>query len=98
MIRRGLIMNGDNSQRSIDIRTATVNDVKAIEVLIQESFAKIGRDHYSIRQIHKAVSELGRIDEKLLSDGTLYVATSGRDIVGCGGSGFEVFAAVFHGV
>lgn len=69
----------------VGMRRAKLVDIPILNSLIQQSFTSAAEGHYTPRQIESALHSFGRVDEHLIEEGTLYVATSGGEIVGLGG-------------
>ena len=69
----------------VGMRRAKMVDVPILKTLIEESFRAAANGHYTPRQIENALQSIARVDEALIEGGTLYIATSGGEIVGLGG-------------
>lgn len=69
----------------VGMRRAKLVDIPVLKSLIEQSLEAAGEGHYTPRQIESALAAIGRVDEHLIEDGTLYAATSGGEIVGIGG-------------
>jgi N-acetylglutamate synthase-like GNAT family acetyltransferase len=70
---------------NLTIRLATEADIPAIRALIRESVRGLSSPFYSSRQIASALAHVFGVDSQLISDGTYYVASTERQIVGAGG-------------
>ncbi len=70
---------------TVGMRHAKVVDIPALETLIAQCFQKAAEGHYTPRQIESALASIARVDSKLIEEGRVHVATSGREIVGVGG-------------
>jgi GNAT superfamily N-acetyltransferase len=68
-----------------EIRTATLEDVAAIESLIAHSAHELSTGDYSREQVDGALRGAFGVDTQLLRDGTYFVACCGGELVGCGG-------------
>lgn len=67
-------------------RKATLDDCKAIEILIAESVRGLSLDEYDERQIEFSIKTVFGIDTELIEDETYFIAeTKSGKIVGCGG-------------
>jgi N-acetylglutamate synthase-like GNAT family acetyltransferase len=69
----------------INIRKAELKDCAEIGQLIAESARRLGKCHYSEKEIEAALRGAWGLDTQLIRDGTYYVALAGNTIVGCGG-------------
>jgi len=67
------------------LRLATIDDIPALEPLIQLSVRKLQAATYSPSQIEAALGTVFGVDTQLIHDGSYYVAQAGEAIVGCGG-------------
>jgi GNAT superfamily N-acetyltransferase len=70
---------------TFQIRVATERDIPDISRLIPLSVRGLSSGHYSEHQIDSALQWVYGADPQLIADGTYYVATSGNQLVGCGG-------------
>jgi GNAT superfamily N-acetyltransferase len=66
------------------IRTATLEDVPALQVLIPLSARNL-RSGYSSEQVEAALGHALGVDTQLIKDGTYFVVEAGSVLVGCGG-------------
>ena len=69
----------------VNIRSATPNDLQALDRLIPRSVRELSRGYYSDQQIESAIRYVFGVDSQLIADGTYYVAVDEDEIVGCGG-------------
>src|SRR5262245_45214797 len=69
----------------VNIRSATSNDLPALDRLIPLSARELSRGYYSDQQIESAIRYVFGVDSQLIADGTYYVAVDADEIVGCGG-------------
>ena len=69
----------------ISIRRALPADFAAITTVQRLSLRTLARAAYTGRQIESFLRHVPTLEPYLIEDGTYYVATSGDDIVGCGG-------------
>lgn len=67
------------------IRLATLEDVPALEELIQASVSILSAEFYTSRQIASALSHIFGVDTQLILDGTYFVVATDAQIVGSGG-------------
>lgn len=74
-------------KREFVIRAAARADVPVIAEVMRGSLRELGPAVYSPRQVASAVEHVGRPDERLIDDGTYFVAVAVADgaIAGCGG-------------
>ena len=70
---------------SVSIRSATPDDIPALERLIPTSARALSRGYYSEQEIESAIRYVFGVDSQLIVDRTYYVAALGDKIVGCGG-------------
>ncbi len=80
---------------TFQIRVATERDIPYISRLIPLSVRALSADVYTDRQIESALTWIYVFDRHLIADGTYYVATSGNQLVGCGG--WSQRAALYRG-
>lgn len=69
----------------IHIRRAGRADREWLLALQEISLHEFGRAQYDERDISAFIATIGTMDERTIGDGTLFVATHDRTIVGCGG-------------
>jgi N-acetylglutamate synthase-like GNAT family acetyltransferase len=69
----------------IHIRTATLDDVPALQQLIPLSARELSKNYYTRQQIDSANKFIFGVDTQLIADQTYYVAQAAEQIVGCGG-------------
>ena len=67
------------------LRKATTADAAAIERVMKESIAALGRATYDAQQLASAVEYIARPDPQLIADQTYFVVFDGEEMVGCGG-------------
>lgn len=67
------------------IRTAALDDVPALQRLIEQSARALSRGDYSEEQIAAALGTSWGVDTDLIRDQTYFVVESGGNIVACGG-------------
>ena len=70
---------------AISLRHATADDIPALEALIEASVRGVGARHYSAVQIEQSLDHLFGVDQRLIDDGTYYVAEAEETLVGSGG-------------
>jgi GNAT superfamily N-acetyltransferase len=78
-------MTGNDPSASWTLRLATAHDVAALDALIALSARTLQAGCYTPQQIEGALGTVFGVDTQLIADGTYYVATAGKRIVGCGG-------------
>lgn len=67
------------------IRLATIEDVPALQALIQGSVGVLGAQYYTSKQIAGALLHIFGVDTQLILDQTYFVAEVEGDIAGSGG-------------
>jgi GNAT superfamily N-acetyltransferase len=67
------------------LRTATPEDVPALERLIALSARGLSKLDYTSAQIEAAIGTAWGVDSQLIADGTYFVVEAGDRVVGCGG-------------
>lgn len=67
------------------LRLATMDDVPALETLIPLSVRTLQVGCYSAAQREAALGTIFGVDRQLIADGTYFVVTTEKQIVGCGG-------------
>ena len=67
------------------MRTATLEDVPALQALIAESARGLRADYYTSEQVEAALGTALGVDTQLIRDGTYFVAEAQGQIVACGG-------------
>lgn len=70
---------------TVQLRTAMITEIPALEVLIAASVRGLSVDFYSPEQIESALIHVFGVDSQLIADGTYFVAELDEQIVGCGG-------------
>lgn len=70
---------------NLDFRSATRDDIPALEDLIRQSALRLGAADYTIEQIEGALRGALGVDTQLIDDGTYFVAAIGDRLVACGG-------------
>jgi GNAT superfamily N-acetyltransferase len=69
----------------LHLRPARVDEVPALNELIQDSARALSRGFYSPVEIEAAVRHVFGVDTSLIEDGTYYVVESEGELAGCGG-------------
>lgn len=67
------------------LRTATADDIPALEALIPLAVRGLSAPFYTGPQIERAVAHVFGVDRQLIADETYYVAEIDGEIAGCGG-------------
>jgi GNAT superfamily N-acetyltransferase len=67
------------------LRTASLDDRRAIDVLMKESASAHFPRYYGEPECASAVRYIAQVDPQLLEDGTYYVLEANKEIVACGG-------------
>ncbi len=70
---------------AFSLRSATADDIDALEVLIPLSVRVLHAPYYSADQMEAALGPVFGVDRQLIADGTYYVVEHSGQIVGCGG-------------
>jgi GNAT superfamily N-acetyltransferase len=70
---------------AFDIRRVTRADRDWLLALQEVSLHELARAHYDEDTIASFVASVGTMDERLIGDGTLFVAVRGATLIGCGG-------------
>ena len=82
-------MAKDPSREQFTIRTAVLEDIRALGILIPESVRALQAGSYTAEQIEGALGTVFGVDTQLIRDGTYFVAEADSEadskIVGCGG-------------
>ncbi len=68
----------------VSLRTATLEDIPALEALITESVMVL-QPEYTHEQRVAALGSVFGVDRRMIADGTYFAATVDAAIVGCGG-------------
>ncbi|MDR3698243.1 MAG: GNAT family N-acetyltransferase [Candidatus Sulfopaludibacter sp.] len=68
----------------VSLRTATLDDIPALEALITESVMVL-QPEYTREQRVAALGSVFGVDRRMIADGTYFAATVDTAIVGCGG-------------
>lgn len=79
----------DCGKKEIYLRLASKEDVPAIQAVMKESMAVLGRGYYSASQIESCCRYVCVPDLQLIEDRTFFVAINAGVIVGCGGWSFR---------
>ncbi|HWD39187.1 MAG TPA: GNAT family N-acetyltransferase [Fimbriimonas sp.] len=74
---------------AIHIRKATLEDIPALEELIEASARGLAGKHYTEEQVEAALGTAWGVDTELIRDGTYFAADFDGKIVGCGGWSFR---------
>jgi len=69
----------------MNIRLARLEDVPALQRLIQESVRGLSATYYSPQQIESALHHVFGVDTQLILDETYFIAEADEQIVGAGG-------------
>ena len=69
----------------MDLRLATIEDVPALEKLIQQSVRGLSATFYSAKQIESALLHVFGVDTQLILDGTYFIVEAERQVAGAGG-------------
>lgn len=69
----------------INIRLATIDDVKVLNELIRVSARELSRDIYTEQEIEGAIEYVFGVDTELVKDMTYFVIEKDGEIAGCGG-------------
>lgn len=69
----------------VHVRLATIEDVPALQALIQGSVSVLGAHYYSSKQIAAALLHIFGVDTQLILDGTYFIAEVEGQIAGSGG-------------
>ena len=67
------------------LRVATLDDERALDVLMKESAAAIFPRFYDAQQAVSAIRYVPEVDRMLIEDGTYFILEAGSEAVGCGG-------------
>ena len=67
------------------LRAATLEDVRALEALIDASVRSLSKDLYTPAQIDSALVHVLGVDTQLIADGTYYIVGADAAIVAAGG-------------
>ncbi len=67
------------------IRLAVMDDVEALQALIQVSARGLNSEHYTPQQVESILRYVYGIDTQLIRDHTYFVVQTGTACVGCGG-------------
>lgn len=67
------------------VRTATLEDIPALERLMKESMRELSRGYYDDAQTESAVQYIAVPDPEIVSDGTYFVVEAEGQLAGCGG-------------
>ncbi len=70
---------------TIEIRSATAEDIPQLQQLIPQSVRALSEGYYTASQIESALVHIFGVDSQLIADGTYYSAVASEQIVGCGG-------------
>ena len=69
----------------MNLRNACLDDVPALQVLIDASVRELQAEDYTPEQIELALRTVFSVDTQLIEDGTYFVAERGGQLAGCGG-------------
>ena len=69
----------------LHIRLAAVEDIEALERLIEASVRALSQGYYSPAQIESALKYVFGVDTQLVADGTYFVVEADGQPAGCGG-------------
>lgn len=69
----------------MELRHATMDDVPALQALIEQSVRALGAPYYSPAQISSALAYIFGVDTQLIKDGTYFVIEEAGVIAGAGG-------------
>ena len=75
--------------RTARLRTARLDDVAAIEALIERSVRGLQAGDYGPLQIERALRLVFGVDRQLILDGTFFVIAEGVRLLACGGWSFR---------
>ena len=67
------------------VRTATLEDIDALQALIAVSARGLNREHYTPEQVESILKYVYGVDTQLIRDQTYYAVQDGKTIIGCGG-------------
>src|SRR5687767_2378226 len=70
---------------SFEVRLATEQDIPALSDLIPLSARALSAGWYTDRQVESAITYIFGMDSQLIADGTYFVVTAEKQIVGGGG-------------
>lgn len=68
-----------------NVRTATLEDIDALQALIAVSARGLNREHYTPEQVESILKYVYGVDTQLIRDQTYYAVQHGDAIIGCGG-------------
>lgn len=68
-----------------NVRTATLEDIDALQALIAVSARGLNREHYTPEQVESILKYVYGVDTQLIRDQTYYTVQAGETIIGCGG-------------
>lgn len=68
-----------------NVRTATHEDIDALQALIAVSARGLNREHYTPEQVESILKYVYGVDTQLIRDQTYYAVQDGKTIIGCGG-------------
>jgi len=68
-----------------NVRTATLEDIDALQALIAVSARGLNREHYTPEQVESILKYVYGVDTQLIRDQTYYAVQDGKTIIGCGG-------------
>lgn len=70
---------------AIAIRTTTLDDTDTLSALLAASYATLDPSFYDAAALERAMPAMSRVNPKLLSSGSYYVAEIGNEAACCGG-------------
>lgn len=70
---------------SLSLRPATLDDIPALNALIERSARQLSIGYYTPAEIDAAVRYVFGVDTTLVADGTYFVVHDGAALAGCGG-------------
>lgn len=70
---------------SLSLRPATLDDIPALNALIERSARQLSIGFYTPAEIDAAVRYVFGVDTNLVADGTYFVVHDGAALAGCGG-------------
>jgi len=67
------------------VRPATLDDVEALEALINTSARSLNTEHYTPSQVESIIKYVYGVDTQLIRDQTYLLVQEGDTLIGCGG-------------
>ena len=71
------------------IRQASLQDLGAMEALIERSVMRLMEPDYSLEQRRRSIGPLFGVDTQIIEDGTYYAVEMDSQLAGCGGWSFR---------